>query len=682
MKNYNKNELIIKNNYELYEIAKKENILGKYNFDINRDKLIKNILKNNEYKYNKKIEEYLETGYYSIQDFFEKNLRVLEFEKFDIVIEDVTIYKEITSKIIININKNKNLDLNIVFLVNEYRYIYGIFSSKILDVNYDYYKCELTLIPELNRFMSEYNNERLFFSFFEDSSDLYNIYYNKYKSEVLNESIYGYIAPIIKYRVIHKVNNIENIYVKLGIDNVSSKYLKEDFCIDVSNLEDNISLNYGTEAKEILKENNYKTNRSFFTKIDDVIYNNNSLIVIKDENLNSKMISFNELFLKFMKFYINKIEYQIKSKINKVFILKNDNENINNILSYECYHNLKYFIGKDREYTYILSDFKCFKIIFVKHNVINNKISYKLKMSEQVIHENIYLTEMMFLNTIMEYILNDKKSLFNHEGNIFNFMKDNRNFEIKISNDYSIYVREEAKNLMNMYYNNECFDYKKDLDDIIVYLSFKSIYDFFENFKILDILKKFNDIKLNGRLVHTKYFIEVLKEFIPGKILEYRNTINEKEIFDIIDDYESKRDKGNLILEYKYIELKYDINLSYINYLGEKIKIISLYENKINFIDKDNNTIFIEIIIEKIYQYKNNELSKLIINFPHEYIELDENELLYTDELGIKDFEIDEVINDVVRIFLSFESKNILRLFFVKRIEDQIFCSFDSINLP
>ncbi|WP_064613321.1 hypothetical protein [Streptobacillus moniliformis] len=264
MKNYNKNELIIKNNYELYEIAKKENILGKYNFDINRDKLIKNILKNNEYKYNKKIEEYLETGYYSIQDFFEKNLRVLEFEKFDIVIEDVTIYKEITSKIIININKNKNLDLNIVFLVNEYRYIYGIFSSKILDVNYDYYKCELTLIPELNRFMSEYNNERLFFSFFEDSSDLYNIYYNKYKSEVLNESIYGYIAPIIKYRVIHKVNNIENIYVKLGIDNVSSKYLKEDFCIDVSNLEDNISLNYGTEAKEILKENNYKTNRSFF----------------------------------------------------------------------------------------------------------------------------------------------------------------------------------------------------------------------------------------------------------------------------------------------------------------------------------------------------------------------------------------------------------------------------------
>ncbi len=264
MKNYNKNELIVKNNYELYEIARKENIVDRYNFDINRKKLINNILKNNEYKYNKKIEEYLEIGYYSLQDFFEKNLRVLEFEKFDIIIEDVIIYKEIITKVNICITKNKNIDLNIVLLVNEYRYIYGIFSTKILDINDDYYKCELTLIPELNRFTSEYNNEKIFFSFFEESSDLYNIYYNKYKSEVLNDSIYGYIVPIIKYNIIQKVESIENLYVKLGIDNVESKYLKEDYCIDISNLEDNISLNYGTEAKNILKENEYKTNRSFF----------------------------------------------------------------------------------------------------------------------------------------------------------------------------------------------------------------------------------------------------------------------------------------------------------------------------------------------------------------------------------------------------------------------------------
>ncbi|CAM3063148.1 hypothetical protein [Streptobacillus ratti] len=681
MKNYNKNELVIKNNYELHDIAKKENIVDRYNFDINRDRLINNILKNNEYKYNKGIEEYLEIGYYSMQNFFEKNLRVLEFEKFDIIVEDITIYKEIITKIIVYVNKNRKLDLNIVLLVNEYRYIYGIFSSNILSVNDDYYKCELTLIPELNRFMSEYNNEKLFFSFFEETTDLYNVYYNKYKSEVLNDSIYGYIVPIIKYKVIQKVKSIENIYVKLGIDNVESKYLKEDFCIDISNLENNISLNYGYEAKKILEENDYKTNRTFFTKIDDIIYNENNLIIIKDENLNSETISFNELFLKFMKFYVNKIEYQIKSKINNVLILKNEDENLDNNLSLECYHNLKYFIGKDREYTYILSDLKYFKIIYVKHNVVNNKISYKLKMSEQVIHENIYLTEIMFLKTIMEYILNDKKSLFKYEGNIFNFMKENRNFEIQLSNDYSIYIREEAKKLMNMYYNDEYFNNKKDLDDIIIYLSFKSIYDFFENFKIIDILKKFTDIKLSGKLVHTKYFIEVLKEFIPGKILEYKNTVNEKEIFEIIDDYENKRDKGNLILEYKYIELKYDIYLSYINYLGESIRIITLYENKINFIDKDNNTVFIEIIIEKIYQYKNNEKSTLIINLPQEYIELDENELLYTDELGIKDFEIDEVINDVVRIFLLFESKNKLKLCFVKRIEDQLFCYFDDINI-
>ncbi len=420
----------------------------------------------------------------------------------------------------------------------------------------------------------------------------------------------------------------------------------------------------------------------FFTQIDDIIYNYNDAIIIKDENLNSRIINFSELFLKFMKFYINKIEYKIKIKINNVLILKNEEEDLNDNLSFECYHNLKYFIGKDREYTYILSDIKCFKIIYVKHSVVNNKVSYKLKMSEQVIHENTYLTEIMFLKMIMEYILNDRKSLFKYEGNMFNFMKENRDFEINLSNNYSIYVREEAKELMNMYYKDENFNNKKDLDDIIIYLSFKSIYDFFENFKIIDILKKFNDIKLSGKLVYMKYFIEVLKEFIPGKILEYKNIVNENEIFNIIDDYERKRDKGNLILEYKYIELKYDINISYINYISEKIKIISFYENIVNFIDKDNNTIFIEIIIEKIYQYKNNEEFTLIVNFPQEYIELDENELLHTDELGIKDIEIDEVINDVTRIFLSFESRDKLKLCFVKRIEDQLFCAFNDINIP
>ncbi|WP_067320156.1 transcriptional regulator [Streptobacillus felis] len=681
MKNYNKNDLLLKNNYELYEIAKKENIISKYDFEIKRDKLIMNILKNNEYINNIYIDEYSEEGYSYLQNYFENNLRLIEYEKYDFYLEELIIYKEIVTKTFVKIKKSKIVDKNIVLLVNEYRYIYGIFTVNIIEIYDEYYKCELTLIPELNRITSNFNNEKIFYAFIQDSKDLYDIYYDKYKKDVLNDSLYTYIVPIIRYKIMSNIIKIPNLYVKLGIDYIESKFLKENFFFEISNLENNISLNFGSIVKNILVENNYKVNRSFFTKIEYVLNMYDEEIVIKDENLNSRIVKFYDLYIKFIKYYVNKIEYKIKQKIENVIILKNEEDSTNNYYSLECINNLKYFNGKDREYTYILSDLEYFKIIYVKHNVKNNKVTYKLNITAQVIHENNFLTEFNFLNLVIEYLKNNKESIFENSINMFKYLKENKDIEISVSKEYDIKIREEAKLLVKNYFKNIEMKESRDLDDIIVYLSFKSIYSFFDNFKIIDILKKFSNIKLAGKLVHTSSFIEVLKEFIPGKIIDYKKEVNESEIFEIIDDFEKKKSKGNISLEYKYIPLKYDIILSYNNYLSEKIKIISFYENITNFIDKDKNTIFVELNVEKIYQFKENVYNNVKIYLPEKYIELDENELLRTDELGIKDIELDEVINDIVRIFFSFSKKNIIRLCYVKRNEDQLYCSFDELKL-
>ncbi|WP_197034531.1 hypothetical protein [Streptobacillus canis] len=678
LKNYSKNELLLKNNYELNQIAQKEKIQNKYFFETSRNKIINRILEYTEFKYIPQIEEYLDEGYYLLQEFFENNLRVLELERYDIIIdEDFKIYKEIVSKIIIYVNKNRKIDLNIVFLVNEYRYIYGILQSEILEEDGEYVKCELTLHPELNRIINEHNTEKLYFAFFEQSVDLYSVYYNKYKSDMIKNSVFSYIVPIIKYEIIFNCPQENNLYIKIGIDYFETEYLKEDFCIDVINLENNISLNFGDDAKKRLKENGFITNRSYFMNVEYFLTKNED-IVIKDERQNSKIVSKNFLFEKFLEYYLRKIEYTLKTKFQSIIILKNEGYNQNDGLSFECLHNIKYFNNNDREYTYILSDLDIFRIIYVRHGVVNNKVSYRLNMLLQIIHENKYLTELSFLNHVMKYV-SENKSMINYKGNIFNYLKLNKDLEIKNNVEPSQIIREKSKELINNYFSDITFEERSDLDDILTYLSFKSIFEFFDQFKIIDILKKFENIKLQGRLVYTKSFIDVLKEFIPGKLLEYKSQINNSEIFKIINDFNKKKEKGNLVLNYKFTPLKFDISISYLNYLGEIHKIISLYENKTTFIDKDNTTKFVELYVEKIFQFKKNELYNIHLYLPNEYMELDENELLHTDELGIKDFEIDEVVNDIVRIFFSFKDVDTLKVCYVRRREDQIFCQFEDV---
>ena len=55
MKKYNRNELVIKSQYELSQIARTENLVNRFNTNLDREKLIDLIIKYREYRIIKRI---------------------------------------------------------------------------------------------------------------------------------------------------------------------------------------------------------------------------------------------------------------------------------------------------------------------------------------------------------------------------------------------------------------------------------------------------------------------------------------------------------------------------------------------------------------------------------------------------------------------------------------------------
>ena len=74
MKKYNRNELVIKSQYELSQIARTENLVNRFNTNLDREKLIDLIIKYREYRIIKRILMYNQDSFYKLQEFINKNL--------------------------------------------------------------------------------------------------------------------------------------------------------------------------------------------------------------------------------------------------------------------------------------------------------------------------------------------------------------------------------------------------------------------------------------------------------------------------------------------------------------------------------------------------------------------------------------------------------------------------------
>lgn len=393
------------------------------------------------------------------------------------------------------------------------------------------------------------------------------------------------------------------------------------------------------------------------------------------------------------------------------------------------YNNLIYLdvLKNKEEYILFLSDDFNFYITFNKYLNIDSKIMYNVTLESKIKYLNNDLSLInlkkyiekyikiglynkdKFLNSIFDYEENfidylkendfdkinesiDNKSKkvqesflldesnFEYDMNLFNQIKSNNLFlndlSDKILDYYFLNTKKAYFKISDVYSKNEG-DFselvisKLHIDEMIKFLSFKVLNMFFNKYTVIEILKIFSNIKLSGKILKTDAFFDVLKEFLPGSLINKSKSKKETS-FEIFKNLDKMQFLGNLKIEYKLKELKYDYELFYIDYKKEKNKILSSKSDKFSYIDKSIETKILKLKIKYIYEFNENDIEDIILDFNREYIEIDEEELIKINKIGIQSDCINEITNDIIRIFF-YNQSNKIELLFVRRITDQIY---------
>ena len=169
----NRNELMIKTDFELTKIIKKENLLNKYAIYSQKDVLIENILlyMNRKYKYtifklsNEKktiLSKYIIES--SIEQLYNEN-DIIFNEEFFIYLD----IDNVTNKVYISVDKH--ISSNLIILLNIENEIYATGYLEYVTSNREYIEY-IIHIPKCNNFIKEKIYDKLKIIFFEENSDI------------------------------------------------------------------------------------------------------------------------------------------------------------------------------------------------------------------------------------------------------------------------------------------------------------------------------------------------------------------------------------------------------------------------------------------------------------------------------------------------------------------------------
>lgn len=733
MRNYKKEELENKSKYELSKIVINEGLSNIYNIENGRKNLIEKILENRSYSMLNRILDLNEKSFNKIQEIIDKDLILLDEKKDSIIFEDILkIYIDIDSEDnYIKIYKEINIALDIVFIVNFKKYIYAIAYLEFDSLEKDYYKYKLIIPKELNRFFSEDIKESLYFIFLEKNVEeiIYNEYYNQDYDKFLNRSVYSFKVKIEKYSIkkIEKDFN-KNLYIKIENNMVITNVFKSEFFVLLLKNTPSEIFFFGKNAQKYILDNNFLINETYFSDLYEFLNDMNVIENCIDFFENSKSIDKKYIINKYFKWIVRKSESISKIKYNKAILLT-ENEGLKKIIEdievediKKCI-NLKYVEFEKTETTFLMFNFldDSFSITKSVIKIKDEKINYNIK----IFNVDLLLNRKCNINNILDYLikyiklsifnhLNNKKieSLFDYKKNFFSYIKNNSKKEIEgnIENKLKIvekffsteyksyknviknssaqrnynYLKYLAYNLFEMYFENEnsnSYNFevgnlrnleflKNHIDEIIKYSLYNELKIFFSKNNLIDILKTYKFVKLNGNILKTNAFLEILKEFIPGSLI----SINTKEEISVLEkavEYDKLIYNGNIILEYFKKKINIKFSLYYIDYKSNKVKIID-NDGTYSYIDKSinlNNMDF-ELILKK--EYDNEEIFNFNIDFNIEYIELDEDEFIKICEININNVEINEITNNVIRLFFKFNDDNLIG-YFVRRKNDQIY---------
>ena len=297
------------------------------------------------------------------------------------------------------------------------------------------------------------------------------------------------------------------------------------------------------------------------------------------------------------------------------------------------------------------------KIIPTKYSQFENKMSEEY----QKIRNNFYM--------LWEAAENLKKEFFTSDGRLRTRFDAPRNYEKR--NDIHI---TQLKSWKIHTYENEIFntvtDYPrhiftiKEIEKIVKADIYGMLRKFLNTYYKEGLLFEYSLIKLSGQSTKISTFQEVLKEFVPGKMIEYKELSHR-------DDYELKLnclDGAIKYLDYKRfghidVEIVNEVPLVPYSvwvekYDGKKVEMIQTSRKAdilVGQIDKKSSAEEL-----KIYVYNaEGELKKeMIYKNEDDYEEMDAQEILPEFVNIISQNDTDTIQNDTVRFFIYTDLNN------------------------
>lgn len=727
MSYYTKEELLIKSYDTLYKIALKEKLLNIYTEDKTKSQLIELILEYRENKYFDKIVNKNNEGFVAIQKILDE--KVVEISKDSIDIEvphTMTIFSNkrinVDEGYYILINKNLKIDTTFILLVGANNYIYSIFSVSLdeeyINEIYDKYIFDSIYIERFNFELDFFENTKLIF-FEKNVSNIFKKIYLGEKIEFVPKNLLCYSIKMIEFNI-KKLDEKNKYFPILVMENtLISKYFTKRFGLYIRKIEDKyIYIDFFEDSHKTLKNKEYIFYGSYFGNLVDFFNNQEEEIKIYDDYLNSKKILKKKLVDIFLKELLDIVMSYSKITFEGIsFIgldLKRDEFRyinlpftINYNLVQEKLGNGNFFSDK---YLIISSEYNNFNISTNDFCINEKDINYEVNINTIVNVINYDINYESIIRNLLDIL---KIKISNIEFNVIQFNelmeKINTNGYLKIINSIEEKVKKAEKifsldfykyeferndiylsiqknyyfllfecyKLFDEYCNNINFnsyyikEYKITINkEEIEYILSLKIYNFLNNFfkkyTVLDLLKKYKGVKLIGKFVNNTLFYNLLKEFIPGKIIKfsefnknnYNLILNTVEKY--IEDIEVARIKCNNTLTYE----RKNLEIIAMDFKNEFKCVLNTKTKLFGYIDKLEMVIKINI---KINNLETNESYDRLIYIPKEFYEKDEG------ETKIDQIYLDNIDNGIVRIFFFIE--DVIEYKCAKRVNDQVYIS-------
>ena len=449
-----------------------------------------------------------------------------------------------------------------------------------------------------------------------------------------------------------------------------------------NSMDEAIAVLYNTIENQIRK-GKYEENEEYSALIIDCGGGTTDLAACKYRIENKKVFYYLDIRTSFENgdenFGGNNLTYRIMQYLKIVLATKYSNKKsikIRNLIKYndsvlykaiDEYGVDKIFEKMDEMYK------KCEKIIPTKYSKFENKMSDEYKK----IKNNFYM--------LWEAAENLKKEFFTIDGRLRTRFDIEHNYDGE--NDLHITKLKTWKlHILNDGYFNTITTYPreiftiKEIEKIVKIDIYGMLRKFLNTYYNEGALFDYSLIKLSGQSTKINTFQEVLKEFVPGKMIEYRELMAK-------DNYDLKLnclDGCIKYLNYKKfghmeVSIKNEVPLVPYSvwtekYNGEMVELIRTARKAqvmVNYIDKSSSAMEFKVCVHNAEGEKKKELVYKNIN---EYDEKDAVDILFEYEGILTQNDTDTIQNEITRFFIYTDLNNWgFYIVPVRRENDQLF---------